>query len=566
MISPPDILKDRYRLLDPIGKGGMAVVYRARDETLGRDVAIKFLATDRLVGDEASARFLREARTIARLAHPNIMALYDVDRQDSWHYLVLEYIPGQDIQTLLVDRGDSLPVDEALDLMRGVLAGLDYAHGQGVIHRDIKPANIMITPGGQVKLTDFGLALTREEVRLTREGMLLGTVLYMAPEILSGGGFDTRTDLYAVGAVLYELVTGRVPFSGDSMIAIASLILNAPVTPPRDLNARVPQALDDVITRLLAKDPGQRFASTQDVLDALPQTRPAPQSGALKRDAPPPDIRLYAAQEDKAAALEAERRRVAGLLQGDVIESLNLLLAQTSAFEMSLGRDQQARMALSVLTSLTRQAIQQVRDLENNLHPAALETLGLEPALEALADQARRAHGLQVTLAAERLPERPNPQIELALLRLAQDALDRATRHARASQVTIRLAQHDTTLEFAFADNGTAISGTEMLRAVRQRIEQLGGTIQVAVDLDGSFALTVTFALEPPVYLTPREIEALQLVAEGLSNKEIAAELVISPRTVNYHLDNVYSKLAVNSRTEAAIYALRHGFVRQHPG
>ncbi len=560
-MPPPELLKDRYRLLDQIGQGGMAVVYRAHDETLGRDVAIKFLATDRVVGDEASTRFLREARTIARLAHPNIMALYDVDRQDDWHYLVLEYIPGRNVQSLLVEHGEPLPVNMALDLIRGVLAGLAYAHEQGVVHRDIKPANIMQTPDGQVKLTDFGLALTHAEVRLTREGMLLGTVLYMAPEALYGGTFESRSDLYAVGAVLYELVTGRVPFTGDSMIGVASLILNTPATPPRALNPHVPQALDDVITKLLAKDPQDRFASALDVLDALPQPRPTPPAVAS-----PLDIRLYAAQEDQAAALETERRRLAGLLRGDVTESLNLLLAQASAFEQRLGNDPQARQALSVLASLTRQVIQQVRDLETNLQPATLDTLGLEPALEALADQARRAHGLQVTLLAERLPDRPEPQIELALLRLAQDALDRAIRHARASLVTLRLALDESTLVFAFTDNGASFASTDMLRTARQRIEQLGGTVKLTVDADGSFALTVEFALEPPIHLTPREIDVLQLVAEGLSNKEIAGILVISPRTVNYHLDNIYSKLGVNSRTEAAIYALRLGIVRRHPG
>ncbi|MBN1565695.1 MAG: serine/threonine protein kinase, partial [Anaerolineae bacterium] len=211
-LTPPEVLQNRYHLKTQIGKGGMAVVYHAHDERLGRDVAIKFLATDRIIGDEASARFLREARAIARLTHPHIMTLYDADRVDLWHYLVLEYIPGHDLQTRLLEHGSAFEVDRAITIMRAVLEGLDYAHAHGVIHRDIKPANIMLTPSEQVKLTDFGLALTQEDVRLTQEGTILGTILYLPPEALTGSDLDHRADLYAAGVVLYELLTGRAPF------------------------------------------------------------------------------------------------------------------------------------------------------------------------------------------------------------------------------------------------------------------------------------------------------------------------------------------------------------------
>jgi serine/threonine protein kinase/DNA-binding NarL/FixJ family response regulator len=551
-LTPPELLKDRYRLIEQVGAGGMAVVYRAHDERLARDVAIKFLATDRVLGEAASARFLREAQVIAGLAHPNIMTLYDADRADHWHFLVLEYIPGQDLRAQLVERGAAFEIGETLTIIRAVLAAIGYAHAHGVIHRDIKPANIMFTPSGQVKLTDFGLALTQADVRLTQEGTILGTALYMAPEALSGEEMDRRSDLYAVGAVLYELVTGRAPFSGDSLIAIASQVLNTPPTPPHTINPRVPQGLEDVIMRLLAKDPGLRYASAQDVLNVLPD-----QVASLPEVSP--DLSLYAAQEDQAAALEAERRRLAGLLQSEVIESLNLLLAQANAYEMSLGGPPQTRLALSVLTSLTRQTVQQALDLAANLHPTTLDALGLEPALESLADQVRRAHGLQVTLAVERLAERLAPRVELALLRITQDALDRAVRQARASQVTIRLVDEGGSLLYTFSDNGTVPAGTESLRLSRQRVEQLGGAVSVKPGAAGGLELAIRFEPALSVHLTPREIDVLRLIVEGLSNKEIATALDISPRTVNFHLDNVYSKLGVSTRTEAAIYALRAG-------
>ncbi len=617
-MQPPTFLKGRYRLLECLGKGSMGIVYRARDETLTRDVAIKFLLPEKIAGGQAGARFLREARAVARLSHPNIMTLYDVGREGEWHFLVLEYIPGQDLHAAMIERGGPLPVHQALQAIRGALQGLAYAHGQGIVHRDIKPENIMVAPSGQVKVTDFGLALARGDVRLTQEGMIVGTVLYLAPEVVSGAPADGLSDLYAIGAVLYELLTGRPPFASDDPLAIISQILHTPVTPPRALGLSIPSELERVVLRLLAKDPADRYASAEAVLAALPdsaqvqasvaaETEQATIEGASllerivrsssttrrKREpAVPPtadeetllalpedveagpshltqELLVYAAMEDTAAAVEAERRRLAASLQGSVVEPLNLLLSQASVYERTLGANPAARMAVSVLTSLARQVLQQARDLEANLHPSVLETLGLEPALEALSSQAVRAHGVQIDLYLERMRERLSPRVEMALFRAAQDALDRAIRYAHASQASIHLERCDEQLVFSLSDNGTAAAGGQALRAARHRIERLGGIFETGIGRDGGFELTIRFDVQSPVQLTPREMEVIRLLAEGLSNKQIAHLLSISPRTVNFHLDNIYSKLGVGSRTEAAIYALRHGWVRRpasHPG
>jgi serine/threonine protein kinase/DNA-binding NarL/FixJ family response regulator len=606
--DPPPRLQDRYRLVEWLGEGSMGSVYLAHDETLDRDVAIKFLLPERVAGDEARARFLREARAIARLSHPNIMTLHDVGREGGWNYLVLEHIPGHDLHDLLIERGGALLVTEALRAIRGTLRALAYAHGQDIVHRDVKPGNIMVTPDGQVKVTDFGLALARGDVRLTQEGTIVGTVLYMAPEVVMGMPADGRSDLYAVGAVLYELLAGRPPFAGDDAMAIFSQILNTPLTPPRLVEASIPTGVENVVVRLLAKDPDERYASAEEVLAALPdpseveaaasaqteqlaaersslsllerivrgssttlqaQARspdteeetllilPESIEAAAPRLSPTGELLVYAAQEDTVAAVEAERRRLAGMLESNAIEPLNLLLSQANAYEQTLGANPMARMAVSVLSSLARQVLQQVRDLEANLHPTVLESLGLEPALETLAGQAMRAHGLQITLLLERMRERLPAQIELALFRIAQDGLERAVRQAHAAQVTIRLERSGERLVFSLSDDGIAamVLGRETLPAARQRIEQLGGRVETRVGLRGGLELTVTFALQAPVELTPREMEVIQLLAEGLSNKEIARSLFISPRTVNFHLDNIYSKLGVSSRTEAAIYA-----------
>jgi signal transduction histidine kinase len=294
--------------------------------------------------------------------------------------------------------------------------------------------------------------------------------------------------------------------------------------------------------------------------------RPASQPDAPARDPVVQALVAYTAGEQAASAVEAERRRLAGLLQQHILEPLGLLLAQANLYEQTLSADPTARMAVSVLTSLARQVMQQARDLEANLHPTVLEALGLEPALEALASQTTRAHGLQVSLALERMRERLPVPVEQALFRAAQDALDRTVRHARASRAAVRLERREAHLQLTYTDNGLSAAGDETLRAALQRVVQLGGAVQSGFGPQGNFEMTIAFALAAPPPLTEREMQTLQLLAEGLSNKEIARALTVSPRTVNFHLDNIYSKLGVGSRTEAAIYALRQGWVRRPPG
>lgn len=276
-----------------------------------------------------------------------------------------------------------------------------------------------------------------------------------------------------------------------------------------------------------------------------------------------PELQHYAALEEASTAAEAERRRLADLLDSEVMSPLNLLLAQAAAYEQALTGNPQAKMAVSVLASLGRQAMQQARDLKNNLHPALLESLGLEPALEALAAQVTRAHGLRVTLLLERQRERLPPPLELALFRAVQDMLNRAVHAARASQAVVRLERRAAALRLTLADNGLAEADTALLVASQARIEQLGGTFEIRAGQQGNFELDIRFILPAPVELTARELDVIQRLADGLTNKQIAHALDVSARTVNFHLDNIYSKLGVNSRTEAAVYALRQGWVRR---
>lgn len=277
-----------------------------------------------------------------------------------------------------------------------------------------------------------------------------------------------------------------------------------------------------------------------------------------------PDFDRERRIQDSMAAVEAERRRLAELLNHHVVNPLNLLLAQANAYEQTFGTNPQARMAVSVLASLARQIMQQTRDLQANLNPTILEALGLEAALEALASQFTRTYGLSVTLKMDRLRERLPFQIELVLFRAAQDGLDRLVNQVHASQAAIRLESRDETLLiFTLTDDGVINTGFDRFNAIRQRIEQLGGVFDAHADAQGVGVLTIRFALKPPIELTAREMDVIQFAAEGLTNKEIAIKLTLSARTVNFHLDNIYSKLGVSTRTEAAIYALRQGWIKR---
>lgn len=565
--QPPSLLKNRYRLLTPIGQGGMGTVYHAHDATLDREVAIKFLTPQYHANPTSRARFIREAQVVARLGHPHIMTIYDVDFEGDWPYLVLEYINGQHLHAYQVARGGLLSLEESLSIVRDTLHALAYAHEQAIIHRDIKPTNILITTANQTKVTDFGLAFIHGDSRMTEEGVIVGTLFYVAPEVILSAPIDYSLDLYALGCVWYEMLTGHPPYTGD-LAAVISQILNAPIPSLRDTNSQVPLEIEQIITKLLAKRPDERFQSAAAVLERLSawQQRQPP---AVKTPSPLVDdettesIALYTALEDTATALEVERRRLAAMLEDTVIGSLNLLLSQAGLYEQTLATNAQARTAASVLASLARQTLQQVRDLAGELYPALLENLGLEPALEHLAHQYTRTHGLRVDLALQRMTERLNPPLELALYRLAQDALYRAVQRGRAASVSIALARQADQIHFRFFDNGTQALGVEALRASRQRLEQLGGRVQTQIQPSGGLEIQAVLDLRPPLDLTPREYEVLALLAHGLPNKQIAHQLGVSARTVNFHLDNLYSKLGVNSRTEAVLAALRQGLIQR---
>ncbi|MCA9903167.1 MAG: protein kinase [Anaerolineae bacterium] len=255
-------LKNRYLIVEHLGDGSTATVYKAVDTRLGRDVALKVLLPH--VRDTTRKRFFQEATAAARLNHPNIMAIYDIDDDGDTHFLVIEYVEGDTLTSLIPS-----PVETVVRIGRQIALALNYAHEREVIHRDIKPANIKVTTDGTVKLMDLGLALPKEAKRVTAEGMIIGTPAYLSPEQAQGHTLDHRTDLYSLGIVLYEMATGQLPFSSDDIPALLLQQVKQPPPPLRLHLPTIPIALDTVVLKALEKNPARRFQTGLAMAEAL---------------------------------------------------------------------------------------------------------------------------------------------------------------------------------------------------------------------------------------------------------------------------------------------------------
>ena len=269
-----------YKILEELGRGGMGVVYKAQDTKLGRTVALKFLSPQTLGTDEEKARFLREAQAAAALNHPNICTIYEIDEAEGQHFIAMELVEGESLKEMIA--GGLLPLDKVIDITRQIAVGLDKAHEQGIVHRDIKSANIMIASSGQVKIMDFGLAKSRGATQLTMEGTTLGTIQYMSPEQSSGDPVDHRSDIWSLGIVLFEMVTGRFPFSGDYDQAVVYAIMNTEPDPLTAIRTGVPVELERIVNRCLEKDPAGRYQTARDLDSELHRLHRLESSGAWR--------------------------------------------------------------------------------------------------------------------------------------------------------------------------------------------------------------------------------------------------------------------------------------------
>jgi eukaryotic-like serine/threonine-protein kinase len=297
-IARDTIVDGRYRIIDRVGSGGMADVYCAEDTQLGRKVALKLLYRRFAEDSEFVERFRREASSAAGLQHPNVVQVFDRGEWDGTYYIAMEFLEGRNLKQVVRDHGALEPA-AAVDIVLQILKAARFAHRRGIVHRDIKPHNVIVDDEGRAKVTDFGIARAGAS-DMTETGSIMGTAQYLSPEQAQGRPVDARSDLYSIGIVLYELLTGALPFDAESPVTIALKQVSEDPVPPAQLNPRVPPALDAVVMRALRKDPAERHQSADELIAALEDAMAAP--GARR------DAAVFVA-EDPVAVLEEEDRR-----------------------------------------------------------------------------------------------------------------------------------------------------------------------------------------------------------------------------------------------------------------
>jgi eukaryotic-like serine/threonine-protein kinase len=304
-----ELIGGRYEIEELVGTGGMSSVYRARDRVLERRVALKVLHEHFSADPEYVERFRREARAIARLNHPNIVTVIDRGEFGKRQFIVFEHIPGENLKEV-VEREGQLPVAQALALTHQIARGLAFAHQHGVVHRDVKPQNVLLDESRTAKVTDFGIARSLDPgEELTQTGTLLGTSDYIAPEQASGEPIDARSDQYSLGVLLYELLTGEVPYPADSFMAVAMRHLRDPVPSVRERRRDVPDRVDKIVARAMAKRPADRFPSTEAMMGAIEGALAEMGEGADRNEATGVHSRVARPSPSRSAARPGPRRR-----------------------------------------------------------------------------------------------------------------------------------------------------------------------------------------------------------------------------------------------------------------
>jgi beta-lactam-binding protein with PASTA domain/tRNA A-37 threonylcarbamoyl transferase component Bud32 len=263
--QPAQVYSDRYEILRQVARGGMAEVYLARDQLLDRRVALKVLFPELSIDRSFVERFRREAQSAANLSHPNIVSVYDWGEEEDTYFIVMEYVDGRPLSAIIRSQGPLL-ADRAASIGADVASALAFAHRNGVVHRDVKPGNVLLDANEHVKVTDFGIArAANTQENLTQTGAVMGTATYFSPEQAQGYGVDPRSDVYSLGVVLYEMVTGKPPFAGDNPVTIAYKHVREQAVPPREVNPAIPAAFENIVLKAMAKDPDDRYANAEEL-------------------------------------------------------------------------------------------------------------------------------------------------------------------------------------------------------------------------------------------------------------------------------------------------------------
>ena len=275
----------RYHIIEELGRGGMGVVYKGHDPLLNRSVAIKILSQQLIGNSECKDRFIREAQAAARLNHPNITAIYDINEHEGIYFLVFEFVQGVSLDKYMKEHLH-LGMDDILHIFTLAARALDYAHQHGIVHRDVKPGNIMVTDTNDVKVGDFGIAWVEASQTLTQPGQVIGSCFYFSPEQARGEKVDRRADIYSLGILLYEMTTGRVPFMADNLPAVIQLHLTKDPEPPSNYNMTIPPNVEQVILKCLKKDPAERYQNVTEMLKDLQYEDPGDENSETSKISP----------------------------------------------------------------------------------------------------------------------------------------------------------------------------------------------------------------------------------------------------------------------------------------
>src|SRR4051794_26086205 len=382
-MTTPSVLGERYEIGGVLGRGGMAEVHRGRDLRLGREVAVKVLRQDLARDPSSQVRFRREAQAAASLNHPAIVAVYDTgeDRTatGATPYIVMEYVEGETLRDVLRREGRLSP-ERAMSLTADICAALDFSHRNGIVHRDVKPGNVMITPQGTVKVMDFGIAraVSDSAATMTSTAAVIGTAQYLSPEQARGESVDARSDVYSVGCLLYELVTGAPPFTGDSPVSVAYQHVREDPRLPSSINPRIPSELDAILLKAMSKNPANRYQSAADMrtdlLRALAGQRveATPVMGDAEKTtilAAPPGGYRYDDEDDWDADADARRRKRRIIA---IVATLAVLLIGGITAAVLLNQDPPPPV-------VTQVAVPGVLNQDQPAAEAALTAAGLKP-------------------------------------------------------------------------------------------------------------------------------------------------------------------------------------------
>lgn len=498
-------LGNRYEVVELIGEGATAAVYRGLDTRLERTVAIKVMFP--YVDSTTRKRFQREALAAAKLNHGNIMGIYDVDEEDNQPYLIIEHIEGRPLFSFIPS-----PSEVVAEFGRQICLALDYAHKQGLIHRDIKPANIHITPDGQVKIMDFGLAITGSSKRLTATGRIIGTPAYLSPEQAQGLTLTPRTDIYSTGVVLYELITGVLPFDADDIGVLLLQQVKKPPQPPSALVPDIPPELERVILKALAKQPDARFESAEAMAQALTHAVP---SIAPKGDTQSVQARIGQVELNETQSAEAKHDVIRVALADDhkiLRTSLAVFLEENDRIDVVAQADDGG------------QALAMVRDHEPDVLLLDLNMPGLG--------------GLDV------LPEIRSTLPDIKVLVLTGRDEDSYIMRA------LKAGAHGYVLKTT--DEG------ELVKAV---LEVAEGHLVLGHGVAERVVHLMAQGDNKVAPLSDIERTILLGIAAGMTNDEIAEHLRIDPQLVAAQLIQLMQHFDAQSRTEVALIALRRGVI-----